>query len=75
MKYCMMWQSFGAGPQWQVETSFPSDEMALDYTKRTMENDQGVRSGCMALLCFRLGENEELIGRFVLDKPVARNTK
>jgi len=72
MQYRMVWQTPASGLPWQYDYDQVSDNMAVNYAKRIMANDYGIRTGCMALLVWRL-EPEELIAELVLDAPQVRN--
>lgn len=82
MRYILQFETMTIGTPWQHEFSVPNDAMALDYAKRTMENDLAARAGALALLLWRAPSDDdepipdhELLARFVLDKPTARNTQ
>ena len=81
MKYRMEWQTLTFGLPWHYDYDMASDDMAIDYAKRTTQTSLGFRAEGMAMLVWKLKELEggeidgELLARFVLDQPQARDAR
>jgi hypothetical protein len=85
-KYRMVWQTsilepntnimaiLAFGLPWQYNYDPANDTMAIEYAKRIMVNDPGIRAGCIELLVWRVNPDEKLIARLTFYPPVVRNT-
>lgn len=71
--YKLQIQSTVGGLTWAYDITQPSDKMALEFAERIARTDMAVRHAALALLIFNM-DTEKLIGRFVYDLPIVRNT-
>lgn len=73
--YLLQWQPWGASLPWEYAFDMASDAMAIEYGKGIAAISLGFRAEALALLVWRVNESEKLLARFVLDKPIPRNTE